>query len=163
MGQAITYITTLQQEAIGTRKILARVPESQLGWKPHEKSMSLGRLAMHIAELPRWIVRSLLSTEFDFSKETLQRTTPESQSHILQVFEDNLANAINALHATSDEALSDRWTIRKGPHIIFEFPRKVNIRWTIHHIIHHRGQLSVYLRLLNVPLPNLYGPTADEN
>ncbi len=156
-------INELKYEASNTRKILARIPEEQFNWQPHEKSMSMERLACHIAELPRWINYMMAATEFDFARDTFDRVKVSSKDEITTAFEDIMQQALALLEKAMDEDLNIKWSLRRGEIKAFELPRKVAIRnMVMNHIIHHRGQLSVYLRLLNVPVPGMYGPSADE-
>ena len=133
-------------------------------WKPHEKSMSLGRLATHIAETLKWISNIRHIDDFDFMKDfNLKLEVAASQDHLLQVFQTNLDNAISDLAAMSDDDFNKVWTVRRGEQIMMQLPKKVAVRgWGFSHQIHHRGQLSVFLRLLDVPVPGMYGPSADE-
>lgn len=154
------FIVELQIEAKTTRKILERVPPDSLAWRPHEKSRTLGEIAAHIANLPGLFIATLNQDEFDRYG---YKATVETVSDILATFDKNVASAFEVLKALSDERLLSSWRYKYGEQVIFEMPRLVVIRTTaLNHLIHHRGQLSVYLRLLNVPLPPVYGPTADE-
>ena len=156
-------LAELKHESINTRKMLERVPTDKLDWRPHAKSMTIGRLATHIAEIPQWINRTMEAEEFDFATANLTRESKESTAAILQVFDEKLAAGIKLLEAATDDDLNVLWTLRRGDHIFFKVPRKVNLRnFTYNHTVHHRGQLSVYLRLLDVPVPGMYGPSADE-
>lgn len=156
-------LSELKQEAASTKKILERVPEQSFSWKPHEKSMSLGRLAMHVAEIPHWISDILISDELDFITHPFERRTASSNDELLKIFEEKLNKAIGDLQNASDESLKEKWILRKGDTVFFELPRIVVIRsFGFSHFIHHRGQLSVYLRMLDVPVPGMYGPSADE-
>ncbi|MBD0332907.1 MAG: hypothetical protein ICV66_09635 [Chitinophagaceae bacterium] len=161
LNQAL--IAEINHEASSTRKMLERVPQEKFDWKPHEKSMSLGRLATHVAELPNWMTRTLTTEEFDFSKHQYKPNIAESQEHLLQIFDTNLQKALQILENTSDDSLRAPWTLRNGERVFFTLPRIATLRsMSLNHLIHHRGQLSVYLRLLNVPIPGMYGPSADE-
>jgi uncharacterized damage-inducible protein DinB len=155
-------LAELQQEAATTRKMLERVPQDSFGWKPHEKSMALGQLAAHVANLfGTWLQSSLTKDEFDLadSKPSKEETVPA----ILEAFDRHISEAVEILKTQSDEGLFNIWRLKRGGQVLFEMPRWVVVRsMVINHIIHHRGQLSVYLRLQNVPLPPVYGPTADE-
>ncbi len=162
MQTAKGFSAELLNEAANTRKMLARVPEEHLGWKPHEKSMTLGRISMHISELPIWIIRAIESENFDFSKHLYQPRVPANKQEILDVFEERLEQTLRALEPLTAEQLLVPWKLLRGEHTIYELPRAVVIRLQLNHIIHHRGQLSVFLRLLDVPVPGLYGPSADE-
>ncbi len=153
----------LKHESTNTKKILERVPTDKLAWKPHEKSMSLGRLATHIAELPVWIERSVNADEFNFATAVFNFTSKEDTDEILQLFEEHLSSAIKILETATDENLNSVWTAKRGEQIIYSMPKKVVIRnFTLNHIYHHRGQLTVFLRLLNISVPGMYGPSADE-
>ena len=153
-------IAELQLEAVTTRRMLERVPHDSLAWKPHEKSRTLGEIAAHIANLPGMFIATMNRDEFDRYE---YKSAPETVSDILQTFDQNISRALEVLKTQSDERLLGSWRYKYGEQVIFEGPRMVVIRTTaLNHLIHHRGQLSVYLRLLNVPLPSVYGPTADE-
>ncbi len=155
-------LTELRQEAATTRKMLERVPQASFEWQPHEKSMTLGRLASHVAGLyGTWLKATLSQDEFDLADSLPLKA--ENVSDILEAFDQNVSAAIELLQAHSDERLFTTWRLKRGGQVLFEMPRWAVLRsMVINHIIHHRGQLSVYLRLLNVPLPSVYGPTADE-
>jgi uncharacterized damage-inducible protein DinB len=162
MNTAQRLIAELQQEAAKNKLMLERIPESKLSWKPHEKSMTIGRLGMHIAELPNWIVRSLTSEEYEFGNGSYNPNVPQKHAQIMEEFENQLHKATEVLKTASDETLSKNWKVRKGDKLIYDMPRADIIRRQLNHIIHHRGQLSVFLRLLDVPVPGVFGPTADE-
>lgn len=156
-------IAELKYEATSTKKMLEKITTDVLSWKPHEKSMTLGRLASHIAELPVWINRTIATDEFDFSTFKFETFNPANTAELLQVFEEKQHQAISILETVTDEVLNSSYTMRRGDFILFTLPRKVVIRnFTYNHIVHHRGQLSVYLRLLDIPVPGMYGPSADE-
>lgn len=154
-------IAELQQEAKTTRRMLERVPEDSLAWQPHEKSMTLGRLAAHIAALPGWFIAKLDQDEVD--RNNLTPPAADSAAQIVETFDQNISDSVELLKKQSIEQLLAPWRYRNGEQVVFEMPRLAVIRFVcLNHLIHHRGQLSVYLRLLNVPLPSVYGPTADE-
>jgi uncharacterized damage-inducible protein DinB len=153
----------LQQESATTRKLLERLPGSAMSWKPHEKSMSMGHLAVHIVGLLQWLNSILQQDDYDHASTGLKMPEPDSVAGILASFDQALATALEALKRLPDERLLALWRFRNGKQVIFEMPRNSAIRSAIlNHLVHHRGQLSVYLRLQNVPLPPIYGPTADE-
>lgn len=155
-------IAEIKHEAAATRRLLQAVPEDKFDWKPHEKSMTAGRLAAHVAEIPVWVNRSLEAVEFDFATAPTQRNTYAGTAALLDVFEQRLAAALAVLENASDDALNQKYTVRRGAQTMFELPRKVLIRnFALNHQVHHRGQLSVYLRLLDIPVPGMYGPSAD--
>lgn len=157
-----SLIAELKQEAIATRKMLELVPLEKSDWKPHEKSMSLGRLTSHVAELPTWISYTADQDELDFKKIDYKPFVPESNSDLLSFFDKNVENAVKSLENCSDEDMKKNWTLRSGEQIFFTLPKVGVMRsMNMNHMIHHRGQLSVYLRLLNIALPGVYGPTAD--
>ncbi|MDB5230500.1 MAG: hypothetical protein JWN76_1305 [Chitinophagaceae bacterium] len=151
-----------ENEMSNTRKILERVPQNP-DWKPHEKSMSLGRLSTHIAEIPTWITMTLATEELDWSKFDYKPFAAESNEALLKFFDKNVEDARTTILTAADEAFLADWTMRNGDQVYFTMPKVAVVRtFAMNHLIHHRAQLTVYLRLLNVPLPQLYGPTADE-
>ena len=157
------YIAELKNESALTRKILDRVPMDNKEWRPHEKSMTIGRLATHIAEIPFWISRVINSREYDFSGAPFTPYTASTKEELLGIFQKKCETALADLENTSDVLLQDQWVFRKGDFIISQSEKTAAIRkWAFSHLIHHRGQLSVYLRLLNVPVPGIYGPSAEE-
>jgi uncharacterized damage-inducible protein DinB len=156
-------IAEFQQEAKITRRLLERVPQDALGWKPHEKSMTMERLAVHITELYGWPSIVLTSNELDFSKMDYKAPAIGGASELPALFDSNVSKALDLLKNLTDEQLLKTWKLRAGDTVYFEMPRLAVIRsMVLNHTIHHRGQLSVYLRLRNVPLPSIYGPSADE-
>ena len=155
------FIAELQHEAATTRKMLERVPQDALAWKPHEKSRTLGEIAAHIANLPGLFIATLNRDEFDRYD---YKSAVATSSDILETFDRNISGALEVLKTQSDERLLASWRYKYGERVIFEMPRLAVIRaMALNHMIHHRGQLSVYLRLLDIPLPSVYGPTADES
>ncbi len=153
----------LKHESMGTRAMLAAVPANNLGWQPHEKSMTLGRLAAHVAEIPGWLFDTIKKDELDFEKAEYKPIPLDDKNALLEAFEENLEKGLNALHNASDEKMMETWTLRNGPQVYFQMPRVGVVRgMVLNHMVHHRGQLSVYLRLLNIPVPGMYGPSADE-
>jgi uncharacterized damage-inducible protein DinB len=151
-------------EMATTRRLLERVPEADLGWKPHDRSFSMGELAGHIANLPNWCVTTMATQVFDLADlGTIRLAAPASTSELLARFDTSAAAARASIAAASDPEFLAPWTLKKDGHELFTMPRLASVRsFVMNHIIHHRGQLSVYLRLRNVPLPSIYGPTADE-
>ncbi len=147
-----------------TRRLLERVPEADLTWKPHEKSFSLGRLAAHLANIPRWVDAACDNVIFDvLSIEDTRTRDPGSAADILEAFDANVRRARAKIADQTDSALLSPWTMTRGGQEVFTTPRTAVLRtFIMNHMIHHRGQLTVYLRLRNVPLPSIYGPTADE-
>ncbi len=156
-------IAEIKAEAATTRKLLERVPVEKNDWKPHEKSMALGNLAAHVAELPGWVTGTLTADEMDFAKREYKPFVPASSDELVALFDNKVNEAIAALQNAPQEEFGKTWTLRRGDHIIFTMAKPVVIRsFALSHMYHHRGQLSVYLRLLDIPIPGMYGPSADE-
>ena len=154
----------LKAEAATTRKLLERVPQDSLAWKPHDKSMTLGRLAGHVAELPGLFAMVLTEDDLDFGSGKYQPFNPENASELAEFFDQRVAGALDAFSNQPGEAFARTWRMRNGERVLLELPRVVALRSIgLNHLIHHRGQLSVYLRLLDVPVPSIYGPSADES
>ena len=152
-------------EMATTRRLLERLPEAEFAWKPHDRSMALGQLAGHIANLPQWCSATLASTVFDLDALPVDARPqlPASRAAVLEEFDGKVAAARDQLTSTTDAEFMTPWTLKKGGQEVFTLPRISAIRsFVMNHLIHHRGQLSVYLRLKDVPLPSIYGPTADE-
>jgi uncharacterized damage-inducible protein DinB len=148
-----------------TRRLLDRVPEAEFAWKPHDKSMTLGQLSGHLANIPMWCSTILDGTGFDLTTagDPARPQAPASRAALLAEFDEKVTAARQSLTARTDAELTVPWTLRRGSQEIFTMPRISVLRtFVMNHSIHHRGQLSVYLRLKNVPLPPMYGPTADE-
>ena len=158
-------IAELDHEAKTTRSLLERVPMEKASWKPHDKSMSLGQLASHLANLARFGALISSGSELDFSPPGEPHRSPKqyaTRDELLQAFDSNVKASRDAIAAVPDSATHDTWSLKHSGHVILSAPRKVHYRnLFMNHMIHHRGQLSVYLRLNNVPLPSIYGPTAD--
>ncbi len=152
----------MQEEAVATRKMLERIPDDKLSWKPHEKSMNMQNLAVHIAELPAWVSMGLNTSELDFEKMDYKSTPVSSTKDIVHLFEKSLATGLAALDKTKEEDLWPTWKMRSGDKILRVWTKYEVIRHAIAQTSHHRAQLGVYLRLLNVPVPGSYGPSADE-
>jgi uncharacterized damage-inducible protein DinB len=145
-----------------TRKLLERVPEDQFDWKPHAKSMSLGVLSSHLASLPTFAAVTMRGSELDVSG-FAPPATARSRPELLATFDGTVAAARAALAGRTDAELMAPWTLKNGTHTIFSMPKAGVVRsLVLNHIVHHRGQLTVYLRLRDVPLPSIYGPSADE-
>jgi uncharacterized damage-inducible protein DinB len=145
-----------------TRRLLERLPDAQLAWKPHEKSMSLGGLATHLSNLPNWGTTILNDEFYDLAAGPPNLEAKPSREAILAFFDEAAKTARRSLDKT-DAELNARWALRRGDQEMFSLPRAAAFRtFVLYHVVHHRGQLSVYLRLNNVPVPAIYGPTADE-
>lgn len=158
------FLNQLKQESASTRKMLDRVPIDKLSWKPHIKSNSLEQLAKHIANLPNLIGAVIMLDERDVLNSGVPPLPPiETKEQLMALFEKSVEKALNALENADDSKMQDIWKLRAGEHVIVSATREDAIRsMYFGHSIHHRGQLSVYLRLLDVPVPGMYGPTADE-
>jgi uncharacterized damage-inducible protein DinB len=160
------FLNELDREAVGTRKALERVPEGHNDWKPHEKSMPLGYLASLVATMPQWIDFMINRDELDFAPVGENKERPKewtTTAELLASFDESLEKARAALQSTTDEHLMTNWRLLAGGHLISNDPRYVNIRHgVLNHLAHHRGQLTVYLRLNEATVPALFGPSADE-
>jgi uncharacterized damage-inducible protein DinB len=159
------FIAELKHESAKTNKLLAVVPiDTKADYSPHVKSMKLGRLALHVAELPNWISMTINTGELDLGRPYPRTETPANAQALVKIHEKCVADAITALENTDDEKLKEMWTLRNGEHIIFTLPKKVVLRdMCLNHLIHHRAQLQVYCRLLDVAVPGFYGPSADDH
>ena len=145
-----------------TRKLLERLPEEKLGWKPHVKSMSLGGLATHVSNIPQWAGTILNEPFFDLANAPPNQAEKTSRAEILASFDETRKRTRDWMDKT-DAEYSSLWTLKRGGQQMFSVPRVSAFRsFVLHHVIHHRGQLSVYLRLNDVPVPAIYGPSADE-
>jgi len=135
-----SLIPEFQHEAASTKKILERIPDDKFDWKPHNKSMTLGRLASHIAEIPDWMTVTLTTNELDFAKGDYKFTLPANREELLAKFQNSYEKALEQLKATTDENLMGKWTLRNGDHVIFTMPRIATLRsFVMNHVIHHRG------------------------
>lgn len=153
----------LKQEAAATRKLLERVPTDRNDWTPHAKSMPMGKLAMHVAEIPSWITMILLTDELDFAKFDYKLNPPTSTEELLANHDEQCSQAIAVLENCKEKDFKKDWTMRTGDHIHFTMSKYNALRkFAYNHLYHHRAQLGVYLRLLDVPIPGMYGPTADD-
>jgi uncharacterized damage-inducible protein DinB len=158
-----SLLPEFDHEMATTRKTLERIPEDKLDWAPHEKSMTLGRLAGHVAELPNFGSITMKTESIDLASRSHQPLTATSQEQVLDAFDKAAADARAAIAAASNEELLQSWALLYGGKTIFAMPRVAALRaMMLSHMIHHRGQLSVYLRLNSVPVPSIYGPSADE-
>ena len=166
MSIADGLLPEFDHEMATTRKVLERAPADKGAWKPHEKSFALGDLSLHVAELVGWTCGTLAATEMDMNPPGGPSYTPpkyESRDATLKRFDENVAAARQALAKATDADFFTPWTLKNGGQALFTLPRVAVIRtWVLNHVIHHRAQLSVYLRLLDVPVPSIYGPSADE-
>lgn len=152
----------LLQEAETTRKFLKLVPADKFDYKPHEKSMDIKNLAVHIAELPSWVAMALNTSELDFGTMDYKPTEVADNSELVQLFEKSLESGVKSLNGAKDEDLLPTWTMRTGDKVHAVMSKYEVIRHSLAQTIHHRAQLGVYLRLLNIPIPGSYGPSADD-
>lgn len=156
------FLAELKHEAASTKRILERVPMDKKDWKPHEKSMTLGKLAAHVADIPHWISDIINIDDFDF----MQHYKPmlaNTHEELMALYQEKLDAAVADLERVSDADFMKTWVVRRGEQVFYNLPKVVAVRgWGFNHLFHHRGQLSVYLRLLDVPVPGMYGPSADE-
>lgn len=160
LGQILAQ--ELRHEAQSTRKMLERVPD-KFEWQPHEKSMNLGRLATHVAEIPQWTRAIVAQDELDFAKSDYKPAALGSAAELVEMFDKCVGDSVELLQDASDADMMRSWQLRNGEKVLMEMPKAMVVRsMVLNHLIHHRGQLSVYLRLNDVPLPSVYGPTADE-
>jgi len=158
-----SFINELKFESISARKMLERVPMDKADWKPHEKSMTLGRLASHVAEIPDWIVHTVTKDELNFNSGEWNPVLFKDNKEMLDYFDKNVSEALNALAETDDAKMHTNWALKMDGNVLFEMPKVQVLRtWAFNHLVHHRAQLSVYLRLNNIALPGVYGPSADE-
>jgi uncharacterized damage-inducible protein DinB len=166
MGMNQALLGELDHEMSGTRKTLERVPDDKLAWKPHPKSYSMGELAAHLAEMPTWASVTLEQDSFDVnppSGSTYQRPSLKSRKEILDAFDQNLASARAVLAKITDQQLMQPWSLLNAGKATMTMPKIAVFRsFILNHNIHHRAQLGVYLRLNDIPVPSLYGPSADE-
>ncbi|MEQ1678126.1 MAG: DinB family protein [Chitinophagaceae bacterium] len=162
MTRLSLFRNELENEAVATKKMLAAVPDDQYDWKPHPKSMSIRQLTTHIAELPSWIGMILNTTELDFATMDYKPTPISSTAQLGEVFERNLTDGLSQLTNGKEDTLDEPWTLRNAEQVYSVEPRATVIRSSVSQIIHHRAQLGVFLRLLDVPIPGTYGPSADE-
>jgi uncharacterized damage-inducible protein DinB len=154
----------LEREAVSTRRILERVPADRLDWQPHPKSMTLGQLALHIASIPGGVSRMARLDGMDVAGRNNAPPSPQSAADLIAALEASLTEARSLLDSLDDEAADAPWRLSAGAREVFTLPRLDVLRtMMLNHLYHHRGQLAVYLRLLDVPVPVIYGRSADEN
>lgn len=160
MTIADNLLPEFDQEMTTTRRLLERVPTDKGSWKPHPKSFSMAHLAQLVAWMPGWIANTVRETALDLA--TAPKYSNETTENLLKDFDNNVRLAREALKASKDADYAVPWSLKHGDRVVFTAPRGTVVRTHINHLVHHRGQLTVYLRLNDVPLPPIYGPTADE-
>lgn len=154
------YLKELESEIPASYKCLERIPTELFDWKPHEKSMTMGYLALLVAEIPKWITVTLEKSEIDFV--TFEHFIPKTTAELVNHFNENTEGAKNALRQVSGEELDGLFYLKSNGEILLSMSKKESVSSTINHWVHHRGQLTVYMRLNNIPVPSIYGPSADE-
>jgi uncharacterized damage-inducible protein DinB len=158
------FAAELEQESAATRRLLKRVPADKLSWRPHPKSMSLGQLAHHVAVIPGRMANLARGEGFDISTANFEAPEAKDAAELLPALEEGLASARELLLGLDDASAAASWTMKHGERTVFSIPRVAMIRtMMLNHWYHHRGQLAVYLRILDVPVPATYGRSADEN
>jgi uncharacterized damage-inducible protein DinB len=162
MSTIQALVKEMEQEAQTTRKMLGRVPNDKYDWKPHQKSMSIRQLATHIAELPLWVTLTLNTSEHDFAKDPYTQKEINNTNDLLKYFEESLTDGKSHLEKAKEEDLAKNWTLRNGDQVLSTTSKAEVVRMTYSQIVHHRAQLGVFLRLLDIPIPGSYGPSADE-
>jgi uncharacterized damage-inducible protein DinB len=154
------FLKELDAEYLATRACLERIPESLFEFKPHPKSMNMGYLVLLVAEIPLWIKHMVIDGEIDFV--TFKHFAPKTNKELVDHFEENMEGARKALKETNDEALQSLFTLKTNGQVIYSAPKIADIGATLNHWVHHRGQLTVYMRLNDIPVPSIYGPSADD-
>ncbi|RFS20497.1 DinB family protein [Chitinophaga silvatica] len=163
MSQIEMLLKEFEKEAVTTKKMLALIPEDQYDWKPHAKSGSLIWLSKHLAELPAWVKMALITNEHDFQKNPYTLPDIKNNGELLAFFDSNFEKSKQELLQANDDQLKDMWTLRSGEIIHNHSTKAEVIRMSYCQTVHHRAQLGVYLRLLDIPIPGSYGPSADEH
>jgi uncharacterized damage-inducible protein DinB len=162
MSTISPLLKEMDQEAQTTRKMLERVPTAYFNWQPHQRSMTIKQLATHIAELPGWVSMALTTEELDFANNPYQQEEVSNTAELLSYFERSLEDGRAHLAGAREEKLAEPWTLRNGEEIFHVATKGEIIRMAYCQIVHHRAQLGVFLRLLDIPIPGSYGPSADE-
>lgn len=154
------FLKELEEEETASRKCLERISENLFNYKPHEKSMGLGYLALLVAEMPLWIEQMVEVGEINFA--TFKHTQPKNTEELVAYFNENMTKAKKSLSAVTDEQMQKMFTLKSGEQVLMTMKIDDSISSTIRHWVHHRGQLTVYMRLNNLPVPSIYGPSADD-
>lgn len=162
MSQIQMLLKEFENEAATTRKMLDRVPQEKFDWKPHPRSGTLKWLTTHVAELPGWPDMVLSTSELDFQNNSYTHDEINKKEDLMRYFEKSYQRGKKRLEEASEDELKEQWTLRNGEHIISRSPKSDVLRMAFSQTVHHRAQLGVYLRLLDIPIPGSYGPSADE-
>lgn len=162
MSRIKMFLKEMEDTAVTSRKMLERIPTDKFDWQPHPKSMTVKRLATHIAELPSWVTMALTTDELDFANNPYQPVDVNTTEELLTYFERSLQDGRSHLIEKYEEVLDKDWTLRNGKQVYSVEPKADVIRMSLNQTVHHRAQLGVYLRLLDIPIPGSYGPSADE-
>jgi uncharacterized damage-inducible protein DinB len=163
MPERDSLLPEFDQETAATRRVLERVPDAALGWRPHAKSFNMGELATHLSRLPHWGTLILKQNSYDLATSGVRAQALPSVAAILEQFDTNVREVRTTLVEMTDGQLLQPWTLRRGDRVVMSVPKISAVRgFVVRHLVHHRGQMTVYLRMNDVPLPPLYGPTADE-
>jgi uncharacterized damage-inducible protein DinB len=160
MSIAETLLPEFDQEMASTRRVLERVPSDKPDWKPHPKSFSMAHLAQLLSWMPGWIANAIKETTLDLT--AFGGYSNQKTPDLLAAFDKNVTEARAAIAASKDADYAVVWSLKRGPAVLMSMPRAAVVRQTISHLSHHRGQMTVYLRLCDIPVPPIYGPTADE-
>ena len=155
-----SFLDELNAEYKSTRLCLERIPESLFEYKPHPKSMNLGYLTLLVAEIPLWIRHMIIDSEIDFV--TFKHASPKTTAEMLAHFEDNIKGAREALQGTTNEELKSPFSLKANGQLLYTSPKIIDVGTTLNHWVHHRGQLTVYMRLNDIAVPSIYGPSADD-
>ncbi len=154
------YLAELESEVRATRRCLEAIPESLYDWKPHEKSMNMGYLTLLVADIPRWITYSIEKSEVDFA--TYEHFQLSTTANLLKHFDSNIEGVRRVLTRVTNDELQGEFSLKNDGIVLYSTSKKENIQSSINHWVHHRGQLTVYMRLRDIPVPSIYGPSADE-
>ena len=156
----LEYLHELETESIATRKCLERIPENLFSWKPHEKSMNMAYLTLLVAEIPKWINYIIKESVIDFA--TFPHFQPKTTAELVKHHDENVEGALNALRKVSNKDLEEPFYLKNQGQTLYTSSKKANVSSSINHLVHHRGQLTVYMRLNNIAVPSIYGPSADD-
>ena len=156
------FLNQLEEEAVSTKKVLEIVPNDKYDWRPHPKSMTIRALATHVAEIPGWISSVIVNDVLDLAKSPYNPKVINSTQELLTFFDENVVNGKAQLVEKNEAKLESRWVMKNGDIVFMDLSKAEAIRHSLSQLIHHRAQLGVFLRLLNIPIPGVYGPSADE-